>query len=297
MSQIFERIEINNLNAKNRLFRSATWESLASPEGYLNDEIYSIYEELAQGGVGTIVTGLTDVSPYDWALVGNMRLCSDFLIPDYEKLADVVHKYQCNILAEINMNKYMRPERHIVTVGIDDLTTDDLQDIAGLYTNAAIRAYNAHFDGVQLHLAYGWFLNRLIDPAYNHRNDLYGGTVENRVRLIKEIICKIRETCKTFHISAKFSFFDDTSGDFALDECVSVCKALAAAGIDSIEVLGGHSPKETGTKHESCYWELAQAAKAAVQVPIILTGNNHDVKTWRKSCKGIRSTSLHSAAP
>lgn len=91
--EIFESVKIKGHTFKNRLVRSATWESLASAEGFLNDEIYSIYESLAKGGVGTIVTGLTDVSPYNWSLVGNMRLCSDFLIPDYKKLTDIAHRY------------------------------------------------------------------------------------------------------------------------------------------------------------------------------------------------------------
>ena len=96
---MFEHIELNNLQIKNRLYRSATWDGLAAPDGSLNDEIYKIYEELASGGVGLIVTGLTDVSPYDWALSGNMRLCSDLVIPDYRKLADIAHKYNCRILS------------------------------------------------------------------------------------------------------------------------------------------------------------------------------------------------------
>ena len=70
---MFENIQLNHLQIKNRLFRSAAWDGLAASDGSLNEEIYAIYEELASGGVGLIVTGLTDVSPYDWALSGNMK--------------------------------------------------------------------------------------------------------------------------------------------------------------------------------------------------------------------------------
>ena len=276
---IFEKTQHENWTAKNRLLRSATWECLASPEGFLNDEVYKIYEELAKGGVGTIVTGLTDVSPYDWSLVGNMRLCSDCLINDYKKLTSIVHRYDCNIWTELNMNIYKRPERSIVSVSIDDLTTDDLQDIVRLYTQAAVRAMKANFDGVQLHLAYDWFLNRFVNPLFNHRTDLYGGNTKNRTRLIKEIIEAIRQETNLLHISAKFSFFDHASGEFALEECIAICKELEKAGLDSIEILGGHSPKEKGTKYEACYLELGSAVKKAVQIPVILTGNNHNIES------------------
>ncbi|MDO4567107.1 MAG: hypothetical protein Q4B42_07225, partial [Oscillospiraceae bacterium] len=250
---IFEQVKYGKLTAKNRLIRSATWESLASPEGFLNDEIYEIYEELAKGGVGTIVTGLTDVSPYNWSLVGNMRLCSDVLIPDYKKLTDIVHRYDCNIWTELNMNEYMRPERSIMPVAIDDLTDSDIGDIVRMYAGAAVRAEKSGFDGVQLHLAYNWFLNRMVNPEYNHRTDSYGGSTENRVRIIKDIVNEIQRSNTQMHISTKFSFFDDKTGSFAMRECIAICKELEKAGLESIEVLGGHSSKEKGTKYESCY--------------------------------------------
>ncbi|MDO4568665.1 MAG: NADH:flavin oxidoreductase [Clostridia bacterium] len=279
---IFEQVNYKNLSAKNRLVRSATWEGLASPEGFLNEEIYAIYDELAKGGVGTIVTGLTDVSPYNWSLVGNMRLCSDSLIPDYKKLTDIVHRYNCCIWTELNMNQYMRPERGIVPVSIDDLTDADMQDVVSLYANAAIRAARAGFDGVQLHLAYNWFLNRMVNPKYNHRTDSYGGSTENRVRVIKDIISAIRKSDTRMHISAKFSFFDDGAGSFAMQECIAICGELERAGVESIEVLGGHSHKERGTAYEACYLELGQAAKEAVDLPVILTGNNHSIDSMNE---------------
>ncbi len=282
MKQIFEPVYLHNMTVKNRLIRSATWESLASPEGFLNDEIYAIYEELARGGVGTIVTGLTDVSPYNWTLVGNMRLCSDTLIPDYKHLTELVHQYDCRIMPEINMDVYMRPERHIVPVAIDDMTENDMEDVKDLFVAASNRAFCAGFDGVQLHLAYQWFLSRLIDPMYNHRTDMYGGCTENRVRLIAEIINEIRAKEPSLHISAKFSFFDDENGDFNLDECIRVCVALEKAGIDSLEILGAHKAREMGTNMEGCYLDLGKSVKEAIHTPIILTGNNHDISHMEK---------------
>ena len=275
--KMFESVAMNNLTVKNRLLRSATWEGLVSPEGFLNDEVYAIYEELARGGVGTIVTGLTDVSPYDWAIVGNMRLYNDCLIDDYRKLAQIVHQYDCKILPQLNMDTYHRAERHVMAVDLNDMTQQDLETTKDWYVTAAARAKDAGFDGVQLHLAYGWFLNRFINPAYNHRMDCYGGSTENRVRLVGEIICMIKKAIPNYHISAKFSFFNDAFGDIAVQECVAICKELEKAGLDSVEILAGHSAKENGTNYETCYLDLGIAAKGAVSIPVILTGNNHSI--------------------
>jgi len=111
MKNLFDTTHLNHLELKNRLFRSATWDALANPDGTLPETVFDIYRELAQGGVAAIVTGLTDVSPYNWALAGNMRLCSETLIPDYKRLTETVHEYGCKILAQLNMDQYVRPEK------------------------------------------------------------------------------------------------------------------------------------------------------------------------------------------
>lgn len=180
------------------------------------------------------------------------------------------------------MNEYVRANGRVSNIEIDSLTDSDLEDIVALFANAAIRAEKAGFDGVQLHLAYGWLLSRFATPYYNHRSDIYGGTVENRTRIIKRIIHAIRKNCPALHISAKFSFYDDDSGNFDVLAGVDICRELEKAEIDSIEVLGGHSTKERGTKYETCYLDLGIAVKNAVKVPIILTGNNHNIENMRE---------------
>lgn len=282
MKRIFEHTELHNLKLKNRLFRSATWDGLAKPDGTLTEEIYNIYRELAEGGVGTIVTGLTDVSPYDLALGGNMRLCSDTLISDYKRLTDIAKAQDCRILIQINMDNYIRAEKCLVKIDINDLTHEDIKDIVNLFTQAAIRAEKAGFDGVQIHLAYGWLLNRFINPIYNSRSDEYGGTAESRARIVIEILTAIKEATPTLHISTKFSFYDNEDGSTEVTDCVEICKLLSANGIDSIEVLGSHSPKENNPKYEACYLDLALAVKQKIDTPVILTGGNHDIQNMER---------------
>lgn len=283
MKTLFDKSKIGNLKVKNRLFRSATWEKLASEDGRLNTEIYAIYEELAKGGVGTIVTGLTDVSKNNIALAGNMRLYEDFLIEDYKRLTDIVHRYDCNILTEINMDKYVAEnDSEVLQIkDINDLTKRDIENIIDLFAQSSLRAMKAGFDGVQIHLAYGWLLNRFVNPLLNQRKDEYGGSCKNRLRIITEMITAIRSIKKDFHISVKFSFFDNDKGEFAITECVNICKLLSLSKIDSLEILGGHSPKEKGTQYEACYLELALAVKSVIDTPIILTGNNHDIDNMK----------------
>ena len=90
MKHIFEPVKMNHIKLKNRLVRSATWEGIASPDGSVTEETYEIYEELAKGGVGAIITGFTSVVLHDYYFGGMMRLCNDALIPQYKRLTDII---------------------------------------------------------------------------------------------------------------------------------------------------------------------------------------------------------------
>lgn len=92
MKHIFEPVKMNHIELKNRLVRSATWEGIARPDGSISSEAYTIYEELARGGVGAIITGFTSVALHDYYFGGMMRLCDDALIPQYKMLTDLIHK-------------------------------------------------------------------------------------------------------------------------------------------------------------------------------------------------------------
>ena len=81
MKKIFESVALKNTLLKNRLIRSATWEGIANQDGSVTEEAYEIYGELAQGGIGVIITGFTSVALHDYYFGGMMRLCDDSLIP------------------------------------------------------------------------------------------------------------------------------------------------------------------------------------------------------------------------
>jgi len=280
---IFDNTKLNNLKLRNRLFRSATWEGLANPDGTLTDEIYDIYEKLAEGGVGAIVTGLTDVSCYDQALSGNMRLFSDELIHDYKRLTDIVKKYDCRIITQINMSKYVKNDDrtgNLTVMEVDDLTQEDISDIVALYVNAAERAQKAGFDGVQIHAAFGWLLNRFINPLSNHRTDAYGGTAKKRARILIEILEGIREKVPNIHITTKIGYFSTPDDKSLIDDYVEVCRELAEHGIDSMEI-SVNSPHIIGVKpmeHEAEFLDIALEVKKYVDTPMILVGGHRHIE-------------------
>lgn len=137
-------------------------------------------------------------------------------------------------------------------------------------------------------------LYRFLSPYYNHRRDEYGGSVENRCRLIADIIEGIKAVLPAFPVGAKFSFYAKPveeirrlmrqqnvaaiplSAYYATEECAAICQYLYENGLDFIEVLGDHSAWEHGNHYDSCYLPLAKAVRAVCSIPIVLTGCNND---------------------
>lgn len=106
--QIFESVSMNHMTVKNRLIRSATWEGIAGSDGSIPEEGYEIYRELSHGGIGAVISSFTDVSQDDYDIHGMLRLSRDELIPQYRKLADVIHEGKCPAVIQLAMGAYYR---------------------------------------------------------------------------------------------------------------------------------------------------------------------------------------------
>ena len=275
MKNIWDPVELNNLNTRNRLIRSATWEAIATPDGSLKEEAYTIYSELAKGGVGAIITGFISVAPYDHSSDGTMRLCDDAVIPQYRKLVDVIHAEGCPVIAQLALGDYYREKNGRYTqVELDDMREDEIQLVIRRFIDAAVRAEAAGFDGVQLHAAHFFFLSRFISPAANHRTDAYGGSTEHHSRILLEIMDGIRKAAPSLHITIKINSGDFISGGLDKAECIAICKLLDQAGIDSIEI-SGNGPSVGGIKahvNEGYFALVAAAVAEAVSCPVMVVG-------------------------
>lgn len=282
MKKIFEPVELKHLTVRNRLVRSATWEAIADPDGNLKDEAYSIYSDLAKGGVGAIITGFTSVAPYDHSSDGTMRLCDDALIPQYRKLVDVIHAEGCPVIAELALGDFYRENNGRYTqVELDDMRADEIHLVIRQFIDAAVRTKEAGFDGVQLHAAHFFFLSRFISPAGNHRTDEYGGTTENRSRILLEIMDGIREAAPALHITIKINSSDFFFGGLDKKECIAICRLLDQAGIDSIEI-SGNGTSVGGIKphvNEGYFAPVAAEVADSVNCPVIVVGGFRSMDT------------------
>lgn len=297
MKTLFDATNMNGLQLKNRLIRSGTWDGLIQEDGHISEDCYKIYEAVAAGGVGAIITALGDVKETDWGLPGNMRFCDDALIPDYQKLVAICHKYDCKIIPQINLHHY-RNGSTCMEVKVDQLMEDELQDIIAQFKDAAIRMKKCGFDAIQIHCCYGWLLNRFMDPAMNHRTDEWGGTPENRIRLAVEILKAIKQAVPDMHVMAKMGmgvpgytheelnvpFGGLPEGAVIDDQCVAdfvtMCKEMEKAGLDSIEIAGIWVLK--GKDIEGAFVPYANAVREALKIPVISVGGHRDPRNMER---------------
>ncbi|KAF1683491.1 NADH:flavin oxidoreductase [Veillonella sp. R32] len=276
MKQLFEEVNLNHITFRNRILRSATWEGIATPDGGITEVGYKIYEELAKGQLGGIITGFTSVADNDFYMDGMMRLSRDELIDQHAKLVKLLHKENTPVITQLALGGYYRQKVNgsFKEVTVNDLTENEIEEIIQKFIHAAIRAEKAGYDGVQIHIAHFFFLSRFVSPAVNQRTDMYGGNNENRFRIVKAIVEGIKAQTKKLHVTAKINASDFIPGGLEIEDSIELSKTLVASGIDSIEVSGnGTSVSHIRTgRNEGYFVPYAQQIANAVPVPIIVVG-------------------------
>ncbi len=290
----------------NRFVRSATHEWMAEPDGTPTERIGDLYEELARNDVGLIITGYAYVDPSGKSDHLQQGIYADRFVEPYRRIVSRVHKYDCRIVLQVvhgGRQTMLSAENPVIlapsavtirTNGVTprEMTEEEVLKIIEDFANAARRAKEAGFDGVQLHCAHGFLLSNFISPYSNRRRDRWGGSTEKRTQIIVDIIERTRVMVGyDFPILVKLNVTDGfpkgTKNVLDTPECIRIAKILAANGVCAIEVSGGTA--EAGEEmfrtrikrpgDEAYYRDYSKMIKEAVDIPVILVG-------------GIRSTSV-----
>lgn len=227
-SLLFTSVDLGGLHLKNRMVRSATWEGMASPDGSMPPELLDQYERLAAGGVGAIITGFTSVASNDRYFDGMARLSDDALVPNHAELVRRVHIHGVPVLTQLALGAYYDEAGRQVEP--DAMSGEQINDVIRLFGEAARRAAEAGYDGVQVHVAHYFFLSRFVSPAQNHRTDEYGGNAVNRARIALEVIDAVREAAPGLHVSAKVNSDDFVPGGLDEGQALELAVMLADEG-------------------------------------------------------------------
>ena len=339
-SIVFKPGKIGNIEIKNRLVKSATYEN-AAENGEVTEDVIKFYTGLARGGCGMIMTGAAAVYPENISLGRCTRIYDDRFIPGLKKLTKAVHAtdVDCKLILQLfhpgrqvpiteeggqniaahsapafidyltkhpELMEVERGEQKIEPTGPSavydeflkqtcrELSVEEIRGIIDGFVDGIFRAQESGFDGVQIHAAHGWLLSSFLSPHTNKREDRYGGTHENRIRIIKEIYEKGRERAgKNFPILIKMDTTDFFPDGITVKDSVKTASSLSSLGFDAIEASGGGWEALTlgedflgwppifipaariniDTKDKEAYFqEGAGAIKKHISTPVILVG-------------------------
>jgi len=301
---LFSPTRIGTLTLPNRLVRSATWDPSILKQRSMTDEVVQVYQRVAEGGVGTIVTGDFSVLPEDFLDHAERSFSyDDVRISGYSRLPEVVHRTApgCRILSQLSAEYPGVGPSDIpspfTTDSIRTLSSEDIRRIVECFVEVISCIRHEGFDGVQLHAAHGGMLSRFLSPYSNRRDDHYGGSVGNRVRIIREIVAAARERVGDWPILIKINGTDYLEGGIDAGSLPALAAEVERCGVDAIEVSGGmweclvRSEAELGFRpvpapeshtriarpdQQSYFLPLVQ--RLNLRVPIILVGGNRDVE-------------------
>ena len=296
--KLFKSGRIGGVRIKNRTVMPAMGVSLADPTGEANEHIIRYYEDRAKGGVGLIITEITRVDEVEGIGTPNQLGATDSRhVPHLERLAERVHKYGTKILVQlqhpgrenkssmIGGRQIVAPSPVMCKVTKEmprEMTTEECSALGKNFIKGAVICQKAGMDGIELHAAHGYLLNEFLSPYTNKRTDRYGGSFDNRIRILEEIITGIRYMCgPRFLISVRISADEFVEGGLKLEDTIKIARTLESFGIDCINVSSGIYESATTIIEPSSYpqgWKkhLASAIKKNVKIPVIATNNIKD---------------------
>jgi len=255
MSLLYTPKKIGTVEIKNRFVRAATYEGMADETGRVTDRLLKIYENLAKGDVGLILSSFMYVHPLGKALKHQLGIHSDEMVPGLKKLSDAVHNEGGKIAFEITHGGRQAKRELIGRTPLGpsaihrdptyfvkpvEMTSKEIHEVINAFVNAAKRSVEAGTDIIYLHAGGGDLLNQFLSPYFNKRKDEWGGSDENRFRIIKEILEGIKKTAPEKPVLVKMNAEDFTPKPGMTPELLKKYIAmLKEAGIHALELTSG----------------------------------------------------------
>ncbi|MEA1958049.1 MAG: FAD-dependent oxidoreductase [Chloroflexota bacterium] len=286
LNHLFQPFNIGGVELKNRIVM------LSMDTGY-GDDWYASRRDRdylvarARGGAGLIITGMLMPSSTGQPLPGRVSIHDDRFIPGLKQDVDAVHAAGAKIMPQIGLQYFWArgDGEKLEEVGPSDVATrrnsnprplavDEIHRIIEEYAEGVHRALDAGFDGVELHCGIGYLIARFISPATNKRTDEYGGSFENRMRFLLEILESAkRKVGDDFSMICRFSADEFMPGGNGLEEGKKIAKALQDAGVHCLNVGAGWHECRTPLIYMSVprgnFVYLAEEIKKTVDIPVI----------------------------
>ena len=301
MSTLFEPLRLPNGQViRNRIAKAAMEENLADADHAPGDTLLQLYRRWAEGGAGLIITGNVMVDRRALTGPAGVVLEDDRLLPRFRRWAEACRSHGAQAWMQINhpgrqlMADLGQPALGPSAIAVDipglkgvfaqprALSGAEIDGLIQRYLNAAVLAERAGFSGVQVHAAHGYLFSQFLSPLSNRREDDWGGSLENRARILLRTVEAIRErVAPGFCVAVKLNSADFQRGGFDARDAEAVVRLLNQRGVDLVELSGGsyESPAMQGQTRdgstlarEAYFLEFAERIAAVAQMPLMVTG-------------------------
>jgi 2,4-dienoyl-CoA reductase-like NADH-dependent reductase (Old Yellow Enzyme family) len=251
-------LQIGNMTVAGRLFKSATSETRSSTDGFVTEELLRFYEPIARAGTPLIVTGNLYVSLQGKSAARQAGIDADDKKPGLRQWVQLAHQHGSRLIAQLNhggrqiATPFVPGQPAVSASAVREpalgtkprpLRTDEIPSLVDTFAAAAERARDAGFDGVQIHAAHGYLLGQFLTPHTNRRTDDYGGSIDNRMRIVREVYQAIRHRVgENYPVLLKINGTDmlpPFRRGVRTTDMVRVAKVLQEEGLDAVEVSRG----------------------------------------------------------
>lgn len=285
---------IGPLRLKNRVIMGPMGTNYGTSDGFSTERDKLYYAERAKGGVAMILTEAMNISAS--ARNHNNSLCvfHDRFIPGLNAVVRAIKDNGALAVAQLNHRGQllrrtvlgMEPVgptagRHPATgEPVRALRADEIRSIQRDFLDAARRLWRAEYDAVELHAANGYLFQQFFSPRFNRRDDRYGGSLENRMRLLLETVELIRNELPDFPLLVRISATEYVDGGYTEEEAIALVQALERAGVVAIDLSGGTNESPLLSRYciqppsfpRRCLEPYARPLKRAVKIPTIIAG-------------------------
>lgn len=289
MPDLLTPLSLRRLTLRNRIVMPPMWSGQATPDGLVTAAIIDYHRRRAAAGCGLVIVEHAFVHRRGRHTATQLGVHSDATIEGLGRLAQAIKRegaVACLQLAHAGSRSSSRVvgARPIAPSAVrhpyepegdvpEAITDQMVAEVVRAFGDAAARARAAGFQAVEVHAAHGFLLSQFLSPLTNHRTDEYGGPVENRSRphqsVLAEVLARVEADCPVF---VRLGAHDETPGGLELPDAVQTAKRLAAQGAALIDVSGGLQGSRGVGRGAAYFVPYAQAVKAAVTVPVLVTG-------------------------
>ncbi len=295
--------KIGSLEIKNRVIMAPMTTRLSTHDGFVTDASIAYFCARAQGGVGLITVEMASPELEGRHRAHELGIYHDKYLPGLTRLVEGIHA--CGAKASIQLGHAGGHTRQDIsglpplapsalphdvyevtmqTIVPEEISVQRIQQTIQSFVDAALRVQQAGFDCLEIHGAHGYLLSQFLCPAENVRQDEYGGSINNRLRISLEIIQGIKSVLPNFPLIYRLNVDDYFPQGLQFDEGLAMARILASSGIDAIHITAGHYRSLPSAERmippmiypEGTFAHFAEQVKKVVQIPVITVGRLGD---------------------